>query len=284
LNNDSKKLPSNAVWKSFNGNGEQAHFYHATGFHIEVYSPLLSKLKQRFKISALGLRATWPGIDLPPKRRDWYLYADDLIAFIEQKYQSPIIGIGHSIGATCTILAAEKRPDLFRKLVLIEPAMISRGLAKLVRIMPKAIMNYVEPAKSTLKKPDIWHSREEFLDHCKSIGIYKRFDDEVFQALKQHGVTETQDGRFQLAFPKIWEAHIYSQPPNVMNNLERLNMPCLAIRGKPSVSFSEALWQEWQNRCSGTVFKQNHTYGHLFPLESPSECYKLIARGLSEIS
>jgi pimeloyl-ACP methyl ester carboxylesterase len=278
------KLPSNAVWKVFDGDGEAAHFYHATGFPIEVYNPLLSKLTKQFKLSAMGLRATWPDIGLPPKSRSWQLYADDLIAFIEQQYQSPIVGIGHSIGATCTILAAEKRPDLFKTLVLIEPAMVSRSLAKLVRLMPKALMNHIEPAKSTLKKSDFWSSREEFLAYCKKLCTYKRFDDEAFHEMGQHCVVETQDGRFQLVFPKVWEAHSYTQPPNVMTNLEQLSMPCVAIRGKPSVFFTEALWQEWHDRCPDTVFKQNLGYGHLFPLESPSACYELIEAALSEIS
>ena len=158
-----QNLPRNAIWKHFNGDGEAAHFYHANGFPLGVYSPLLSKLSQKFKLSALGWRATWPGMGPPPKRRDWQLYADDLIAFIEHHCQAPIIGIGHSMGATCTILAAEKRPDLFKTLVLIEPAMVSRSLAKLIRLMPKALMNIFEPAKSTLKKPDFWPSREAFL-------------------------------------------------------------------------------------------------------------------------
>lgn len=278
------KLPSNAIWKIFDGNGEPAHFYHATGFPIEVYSPLLSILSEKYKLSALGLRATWPNIGLPPKRRDWQLYADDLIAFIEQQCQSPIIGIGHSIGATCTILAAEKRPDLFKTLVLIEPAMVSRSLAKLVRLMPKVLMNHIEPAKSALKKPDCWSSREEVLTYFRKLSIYKRFNDEAFGAMAKYGVVETQDGKFQLAFPKVWEAHSYTQPPSVMANLERLNMPCVAIRGKPSVFFTEAFWQEWQNRCPNTVFKQNIEHGHLFPLENPSNCYELINTGLSEIS
>lgn len=117
-------------------------------------------------LSALALRPTWPDCGLPPKRRDWQLYADDLILFIEQQYQAPVIGSGHSMGATCTILAAEKRPDLFSALVLIEPAMIARGLATLARLMPKVLMNRIEPAKSTLKKQDKWPSWEAFYAHC----------------------------------------------------------------------------------------------------------------------
>ena len=278
------QLPGHAVWKTFDGNGAPAHFYHAAGFPVDVYSPMLSILSSVFKLSTLGLRATWPGIGLPPTRRDWQLYADDLIAFIEQQHQSPIVGIGHSIGATCTILAAEKQPDLFKALVLIEPAMVSRSIANLVRIIPKALMNHFESARSTLIKPDCWNSREEVHSYFNSLSVYKRFNGDALDAMVQHGVAETQEGLFQLVFPKVWEAHIYTQPPNVMRSLERLDMPCVAIRGKPSVFFTEPFWKEWQVHCPDTVFKQDLAYGHLLPLESPSTCCELIQDGLSEIA
>jgi len=277
------KLPSNANWKNFSDDGEAAHFYHANGFPLGVYSLLLSKLRQKFNLSALEWRATWPNIGMPPKCRGWQIYADDLIAFIEQQYQTPIIGIGHSMGATCTILAAEKRPDLFKKLVLIEPAMVSRPIAQLARLLPKSVMNFIQPAKSTLKKQDIWDSRESFLAYCRKIRGYKHFDDETFNVMAQYGVIETQGGQFQLGFPKVWEAHNYTKPPNVLANLKRLNIPCVAIRGKPSVFFTEAMWQKWQACCPNTIFKQDLDYGHLLPLESPSICYELIDNGLSEI-
>ena len=284
MNKTISKLPDNATWKQYNSDGEAAHFYHANGFPVGVYNTLLNNLSQTFNLSALGWRATWPGIGKPPKRRDWEIYADDLIAFIERQYKHPIIGMGHSMGATCTVLAAEKRPDLFKSLVLIEPAMVSRPLARLVRILPKMIMNITEPAKSTLKKQELWDSRESFLAFCKKYRGYKRFDDEAFQTMAQYGVVETQDGRFKLGFPKVWEAHNYTQPPNILANLERLKMPCIAIRGKSSVFFTEAMWQEWQTRCPKTIFKENLNFGHLLPLESPMICSELIGAGLSELS
>ena len=282
--NKVNKLPSNATWEDFGGSGEKAHFYHANGFPSGVYSRLLAALSQRFNLSALACRATWPNIGRPPRRRDWQLYADDLIAFIEHQYHEPIIGIGHSMGATCTILAADKRPDLFKALVLIETAMVSKPLAKLVCVLPKSFMAMIEPTKSTLKKTDIWGSREAFLADCRRFRGYKRFDDEAFAALAQHGLVETQAGHFKLGFPKAWEAHNYTQPPNVLSKLERINIPCVAIRGKPSVFFTDAMWHEWQDRCPDTIFKQNLAYGHLFPLENPSICYDLIDDGLSGIS
>ncbi len=258
------------------------HFYHANGFSLGVYSPLLGHLSRKFNLSALAWRATWPGVGMPPKRRDWQIYADDLITFLEGHCDVPVIGIGHSMGATCTILAAEKRPDLFKSLVLIEPAMISNFLAKLVRFIPERLMNRIEPARGTLRKPEIWPDRESYFAYCKKFKGYKRLDNEAFDAMAEYGVVKTRDNKFRLSFPKSWEAHNYTQAPNVMENLERLKIPCVAIRGNPSIFFTEAIWKEWQTRCPATVFKQDLNYGHLLPLENPSTCYDLIDAGLSE--
>ncbi len=282
-NKTAARLPANAHWQHFSRAGTAAHFYHANGFPLRVYEPLLTRLSASLAISGLAIRATWPGIGQPPRRRDWQLYADDLIAFIEHEYQQPIIGIGHSLGATCTILAAAKRPDLFKALVLIEPAMVSPGLAQLVRWLPKAVMNLTDPARSTLNKTDRWPSREAFLQQCQQARGYKRFSPEALQTLVRHGLVEGADGHFQLAFPKHWEAHNYTQPPNVMAQLAQLPMPCVAIRGKPSVFFTEQLWQEWQRRSPQTQFKQDLDYGHLLPLENPAGCQRLIEQGLASI-
>lgn len=277
-------LPQNAVWEAFGDRGEPAHFYHANGFPLGVYKPLLSKLDSGIKLSALHLRATWPNIGLPQKRRDWHIYADDLIAFVEQEYKEPIIGIGHSMGATCTILAAQKRPELFKTLILVEVAMVSARLARLAPLVPTTLWNYLEPVKSTLAKVDTWSSREAYLDQCKQFKAYKRFEESSFRALANYGLIETQDNQLRLAFPKIWEAQNYTQPPNVMDALESLEIPCFAIRGKPSVFFSDSMWQEWQQRSPSTIFMENPSYGHLFPFENSTACAKLINSAISYLS
>lgn len=278
------ELQQAKVFKTFYDTGESVHFYHANGFPLGVYAPLLAKLQQAFSLNALELRPTWPDVGLPPKRRDWQLYADDLILHIELHCSAPIVGMGHSMGATSTILAANKRPDLFKALILIEPAMVSRPIAWFAKLMPKSLMNLTAPAKNTLKKRDAWESREHFLEYCKMSKLYKRFDDEAFTALAQFGVYQHNDGQFTLKFPKRWEAHNYTQPPNVLSILKQIKLPCVAIRGKPSVFFSEATWLRWQQLTPDTVFLEDKRYGHLLPLENPSACFSLIHQGLSELN
>lgn len=49
-------------------------------------------------------------------------YAEDLLAIIEEADLGPVVHIGHSVGATIGILAANLRPDLFLGQVLIGPS------------------------------------------------------------------------------------------------------------------------------------------------------------------
>ena len=96
-----------------------AHFYGGNGFAVGVYEPLLTALSDTFAISSLAMRGYWYDKPSDPKltrEQD----ADVLIAFLEQtqadRNGEPVIGIGHSQGATATAIAAAKRPDLFREL------------------------------------------------------------------------------------------------------------------------------------------------------------------------
>jgi len=180
------------------------------------------------------------------------------------------------MGATCTVLVAHRRPDLFKSLILIEVAMLPVNLSKLARIVPKIFWKYIEPAQSTFVRRDNWKSREEYLAECMQSGVYKRFGEESLQALAANGVRKSNNGQYILAFPKEWEAHNYTQAPNVMDKLESIDLPCLAIRGKPSAFFSDEMWQEWQRRSPQTIFAEDLSHGHLFPLENPTACADLI--------
>jgi pimeloyl-ACP methyl ester carboxylesterase len=276
-----RKLPSNASFRHYKGKGQVAHFYHANGFPLGMYDPLLKRLSEKYHLSALEYRAVWPDIGPPARDDGWQDHADDLIAFVEHHCQSPIIGIGHSMGASCTILAAAKRPDLFSKLVLIEPATISVGLCLLIRLLPNSILKNFVPIKTALKKRDRWNSRDSYLAYCKKFYGYNRFTEETLQAMARYGVIETDDGQVQLTFPKVWEAHNYTTPVNVLSSIKRLKIPCVVVCGKPSTFFTEAMRRDWQTLCPQTIFKETEAYGHLLPLENPDVCFDLINEGMS---
>mgnify|MGYP001545593985 CR=1 FL=1 len=65
--------------------------------------------------------------DLPDIHRvqHWNIFADDLKTLIDQTMSPPIVGIGHSLGAVTTYMAAATYPRLFSAIILIDPPIFS---------------------------------------------------------------------------------------------------------------------------------------------------------------
>lgn len=126
-----------------NNHDKKAHFYAANGYPVQVYEPLLKLLSEKFQLEALHNHAQWPNIGQPKHTVRWQTYANDLIHFLDSRQESshkaPIIGIGHSMGATSTIFAAAKRPDLFSQLILIEPAALTQTKSWLMNRIPLSL-------------------------------------------------------------------------------------------------------------------------------------------------
>jgi pimeloyl-ACP methyl ester carboxylesterase len=270
-------------FSQFAGGPVGAHFYHASGFPVGVYKPFLDRLSPHLSIDALHLRPTWEQPGLIPKDRSWEIYANDLIHFIEATYQQPIIAIGHSLGASSTVLAARKRPDLFKALVLVESTQVPKVTSRLIRFAPQQLLKHFNPARNSIKKKTHWSSREEFISEYRANRAYKRIDDRSLAYFKEHAVRESKGGGVELVYPTSWETVSYMGPPYLMDTLCKLTVPMVAVRGKPSVFLSEDSWRKWKNESPGTVFKEDLNYGHLFPIEAPQICADLVIEGLKEL-
>ncbi|WP_051202145.1 alpha/beta fold hydrolase [Ferrimonas senticii] len=263
------------------GSGPEAHFYHANGFPIGVYQPLINQLQQ-LHLHALPMRPTWPNIGKPPRYHGWRLYVDDLINQIERHHTQPIIGIGHSLGASCTALAAIKRPDLFQALVLIEPITVPRWQAQLLRLAPRRLKAKHPLIKSTLNKRDRWHTPQQFVSDFAKLKPFRQIPTQHLSAFAEHAVRPI-DNQFELVFRKEWEAANYSEVRDIMPQLTQLQLPTVAIRGKPSAFVTEHTWRQLQQPKRPWRFKQDFSYGHLLPLEAPEICADLIVDGLREL-
>lgn len=266
--------------------GEPVHFYHANGFPAEVYLPFLNELAHSFDIHALHGRATREETGAP-NHKNWQIYADDLIEYLEQTQTQPIIAIGHSMGASSTVLAAVKRPDLFKALVLIEPAMLNFSKKMLLNLMPKSMIKNMRLVKGTAEKPDTWENSETYKQYLKKFKGYAKFNEEAFDIFAKHAVKTTSDNKVTLRFPNRWEAYNYMNPPYLMGKfkkLERLGIPTVAIRGETNGFFNDALWQTWQTSQPSALFLQNKNFGHLMPLEAPNDSAHLIMKGLKQLN
>ena len=279
MNLDFKKITINnkeAQYLQLNNDGIDAVFYSANGFSLGTYSEFLKQLTPKYKLCCLSPRACWPNIGDPKKQTNWEIYADDLIVFVDQKYNEPVICIGHSQGATAAIIAASKRPDLFKSLILIEPASVSTALGYLVKLTPYFIKKNFQPFKSGLEKQDIWESREAFYKDCRNNKAYKRISDKVLKDFVNFGLKPIDSGKFKLTFSSKWETSNYALAPNIWKYLKKIQIPIHIIAGKPSLFFSPDLRVKWGKSFSNLTLEENRSFGHLIPLEAPKICAEMI--------
>src|SRR6476619_3196987 len=105
--------------------GQPLHFLHANGYPPECYQPFLDLLKSNYHVFGMLLRPLWPKSD-PKEIQDWEPFSEDLLQFLASQ-PTPVIGVGHSIGAIVTLRAALREPSKFRALVLLDPVLFVPG-------------------------------------------------------------------------------------------------------------------------------------------------------------
>lgn len=244
------------------------HFYHANGFPISVYMPLLIRLTINFRVIALGLR----GQDAQTAgNTSWHDIAHDLIRFLDEKKTGPVFGVGHSVGSVATLLAAVKRPDLFTKLLLIDPvllpfkAVFAHGMRALLGRKGELFT-----AKRARARRSHWADRHEMYASLRSKKLFERFDDSFLRAYVTYGAIPAEDGGVELLCPPEAEARIFENYPlDIWYQVRRLKKPCLIIRGE----YSDVLLPQVVERfCALTKNTKSHTIkdaGHLIAMEQP---------------
>ena len=262
---------------------QTAHFYGGNGFALGVYEPLLSDLAQHLNITALTMRGEWydkPTADKMTREED----ADVLIEFLQKTQDKPIIGIGHSQGATATTMAAAKRPDLFSALYLLEPVTFTNQQGKLYSLVPRMVKMTREPFKSTQVKQADWHSVDGYYQFLRRHKAYKRITDEHLLTYAKNSLEPGEQGKLTLRFSPKQELANYFGTPLIMKPLQQLiadnKVPVQLIIGKPSMFISQQVRQMWDKFVPSEQMTVLNDYGHLLPLEAPELCAKLIFQKL----
>ncbi len=264
----------------FNGSGSPLVFAHANGYPPGSYSRFLSKLGGTFHVYAPKQRPIWGGDDPEKEMESWDTLADDLIVFIEKLRIAPVTGTGHSMGGTATLFAAAKRPDLFRKIVLIDPVFLGTPQAPIPR-MPKKVMEQSPMIRKTLDRPDIWNTRQEAYDFHRPKKVFARIPDEVMWDYVNHGMKETPEGKIALKYPKLWEAHLYCTPPFVWQMLKDVKVPLAAIYAEHTDLITPPVRNEWEKLRPDHRLIEAKDVGHLLPLEKPSVVADLVLGALA---
>ena len=267
------------------GAGQPLHFIHANGYPPECYRPLLELLQTEYHVFGMLLRPLWKGSD-PSAIHDWEPFSDDLLKFLAPQ-STPVIGVGHSIGAIVTLRAALREPGKFRALVLLDPVLFVPSRLMFWRFLSTlGLGDRVHPLITRAKK------RRRVFDHLETVfrgyrnrNIFRYMSDENLRIYIE-GMTQLKsDGTYKLIYSPEWEAQIYRtglRDFDIWRDLPKLEVPTLFIRGAETNTFLEnaarLIKQKQPKACVETLDKSTH----LLPLERPQEVFDRMEAFLHE--
>jgi pimeloyl-ACP methyl ester carboxylesterase len=112
------RLGDVTTWYDERGDGDPLVLSHGGFVDSRMFAPALPVLGDRFRVFTVDRRGHGRTPDVAGAI-SYELMAQDLIAFLDEVVGGPAHLAGHSDGANVAMIAAMRRPDLVRKLVLV---------------------------------------------------------------------------------------------------------------------------------------------------------------------
>ena len=262
------------------GSGFPAHLLHANGFCAGTYSPFVRYLHDDLHIIASDIRGHG-GSDQPGIKRitHWNVFADDLKLLIEQTMSPPVVGLGHSLGAVTTYIAASKFPRLFSGIILLDPPILPRRLIWVITVMKwLGLAGNIPLAIKARRRRKIFQGKKEALERFASgRGIFKSWSREFVEAYLECGLLEKDPETAILKCDPELEAQIFeSIPLDVWKYAEKIVCPVLAIRGQQSDTFTSDAAERLKHAIDDCELATIAGAGHFMPMGKPQECARVI--------
>jgi esterase len=250
------------------GSGPTVVLVHGALNDYRTWAPQMEALASKFRVVAISLRHYYPepwkgGGEFSLKR-----HANDVATFIDRLAVGPVLLVGWSRGGTVVVDTAKMRPDLVRKLVLMDAA--------LYELLPAASGAPSEdPRIKRAKATDVYFRRGDME------GGLQFFFDDINGAGAWNKLPEPQR---QLRRENAWT--IVGQLGDVENvsctDLGRFKMPVLLMEGEQSPLLFKRMRTTLQQCLPSAKFVTVPKAAHQMHQMNPSSFNAELAKFLSE--
>jgi len=248
-----------------------ALLHHANGFCAGVWGVVAQTLRPFFRVVALDARGH--GDSSKPKDREayrWECFTDDLVRVAEllaaeQAEGRVSLGMGHSFGGTAMLAAAARRPELFERIVLVDPVLVPRGEP----IPPERSEHGKRLAGAARERQQVRASRQEARRTWAGRKFFANWDPRVLDLYVAEGLRDRPDGQVELKCPGEVEASIFEQGGTVdsLAAARDLEVPALLLWARDG-DFPRAFYESVAAAMrQGRV--EDVAAGHLLVMERP---------------
>ncbi len=244
------------------------YFAHANGYPPGSYQPIIEALAAQRQVVSYLQKPLWQPTPGPNELKSWHQLADDVIRFFDQNNLKNVVAVGHSLGSVTAFMAAQKRPDLIKALVMIEPVVLPWLYCWLTRVFPGTVRKRVSIINKALNRPNFFESEQAAFDFHRRPRAFKRISDDNLWHYVKAGVTQKDDG-YHLTYPREWEARVYATATYFRGQLLKSKLPVMGLRGEHSDTIDAKFWRQWQKNSNHQLIDFPGC-GHLLPLEDPA--------------
>jgi len=253
------------------------HFAGGNGFTAGCYTKLLSLLGRDYQVIAIDKLGHNPEY---PVDENWVSINKELISHIENNSSQPVIGVGHSLGSILTFMAAQHRPDLFTKVIMVDPPLFYRPFALFLRFMKiSGLVDKIGLAARTKKRRTKWSSREEAKAFFKQRIPFDNFDPDCLEHYIEYGIKDTENG-VRLVYDTNVESMVFrTTPHNLGSYKKKLAMPTTLIVGDQTYTSTRYVAKSFAKRfgLSYQIFKGGN---HFFPFVYPERTADVIKEAI----
>lgn len=244
----------------------KVHFAHANSYPAGTYRQFFEYLRRDFDVQALDMHGHNPNY---PVEDGWEKLVDELIAELEARYTEPVILVGHSLGGLLSLMAAARRPELARCVVMLDSPIVAGWRARVWRLFKGTrVSDRYSPARFSAKRRNVWPNQREALRHFASKEIFAAWAPGVLQDYLETGLVAHPEG-VQLRFTRETETAIYRSLPHHIGQLVKrpFPVPVAYVAGDNSMENRQAGLQHTR-KLVGRNFRMMRG-SHLFPMEMP---------------
>ncbi len=271
------------AFHDFGGVGDPLLLSHATGFHASCFAPIATLLSEQFHCMGIDYRGHGDSQAIDPVDLKWTDYGDDAITAARAMFagasNTPLIGVGHSMGGAALLYAAMHEPHLFRALFVYEPIVFPPG-----GIRAEGSPNpMVEAAR---KRRTTFDSYDAAIANFASKPPMMSFDAVAREAYVRHGFAQQSDGTVELKCRPATEARTYETGGSApqWHELSSIKTPTWVMAGVQQPSQASSISPLVAEQLPLGTYVQWDELGHFGPFEHPAHIAGFVGRTVATLT
>jgi pimeloyl-ACP methyl ester carboxylesterase len=256
----------------YDGRGPTVIFLHATGFLPWLWHPIARELSPSYRIIAPYV-CNYRSADPETGGLHWMTVATDIATLCtKNSIENPFL-VGHSMGATVSMIAHTLYGLKARAMILIEPIFLREDFYS----FHFTVKDHPLASKSLTRK-NHWKNTSEAMGYLKSKSLFKNWTEEMLELYIKYGMKESKGGGLELVCSPKTEAALFlgGVQYNIWPLLSRISCPVLVVEGESTDSKTYVDLE----RTVAVLPKASHIIvenaGHLIPMEQPSRIAAII--------